>query len=255
MTTDALGQEIIIGEKYSYSQHSNGTITIVRGTAEKIENGRVTLGEVEERSGLNGRIKSEFKSQSRRRNVYAVTLFPVEEKKEKLYRTPQILGEVFSPCFMTEEKFEEGYKNSEFWTDNNFMLEYRRHIAAMCHVASGAKIYILKNWQKVKDWTDLHLIVKHGPSGEITEYFNYVPREPRDENRQGSSIFNEVFPEMEKDDEKRHNPILTFDAVVLDPTDGDFSVTINGNEHWWISDESVVVIADFIEQYLKDEQQ
>jgi D-tyrosyl-tRNA(Tyr) deacylase len=42
--------------------------------------------------------------------------------------------------------------------------------------------------------------------------------------------------------------------VVLDPTDGDFSVTINGNEHWWIQDEAVIIIADYIEKQLKTQE-
>jgi hypothetical protein len=252
MTTDALGKEIQIGEKYSYSQHSNGTITIVRGTAEKIENGRVTLGEVEERWGVCGKIENDFEPQKRRRNVYAATLFPVMEEEKKLYRIPQIVGEVMRPCFMTEEKFEEGYRSSVFWTESNFMDAYRNHIVGMGHVAECAKIYIFKNWKKITDWTDLHLIVSHGPSGKVTEYFNYVPREKKDTPRNGSKIFEKVFQSMEEDDKKRHNPVITFDDVVLDPTDGDFSVTINGNEHWWIKDEAVIVLANFIEEKLKE---
>jgi hypothetical protein len=38
------------------------------------------------------------------------------------------------------------------------------------------------------------------------------------------------------------------------PTDGDFSVTINGNEHWWIQDEAVIIIADYIEKQLKTQE-
>ena len=50
-----------------------------------------------------------------------------------------------------------------------------------------------------------------------------------------------------------HNPIVTIDEVVLDPTDGDFSITVNGGkEHWWIGDEEVILIADYIEEKLKN---
>ena len=53
-------------------------------------------------------------------------------------------------------------------------------------------------------------------------------------------------------DKERHNPIREFNSVVLDPTDGDFSITVNGNEeHWWIQDKAIIIIADFIEQKLK----
>jgi hypothetical protein len=195
MTTDALGKEIQIGEKYSYSQHSNGAISIVRGTAEKIENGRVTLRDVEERSGLWGKIKENFVPQKRRRNVYAATLFSIPEEKEKLYKIPQIIGEVMRPCFMTEEQFEEGYQSSVFWTDKDFMNAYRKHIVGMGHIAECAKIFILKNWKKITDWTDLHLVVTHGPSGKVTEYFNYVPIEKKNTNRKKytSERFKDIF--------------------------------------------------------------
>ena len=39
--------------------------------------------------------------------------------------------------------------------------------------------------------------------------------------------------------------------MVLDPSDGDFSLTINGKEHWWIQDEAVIIIANYIENQLK----
>jgi hypothetical protein len=43
--------------------------------------------------------------------------------------------------------------------------------------------------------------------------------------------------------------------VILDPTDGDFSVTINGDKnHWWIHDEEVIVIANYIEETIKNEE-
>jgi hypothetical protein len=40
---------------------------------------------------------------------------------------------------------------------------------------------------------------------------------------------------------------------VLDPTDGDFSIVINEtDDHWWIGDEEIIVIADYIETHLKE---
>jgi len=251
MTTDALGKEIQIGEKYSYSQHSNGHLAIVRGVAEKVERGRVTLGEVEERGGVYGKIDTKFKPQNRRRSVYAATLFPIVEEEEKLFQIPQIIGEFMRPCFMSEEKFEEGYRTSKFWTEANFMDAYRNHIVGMGHVAECAKIYILKNWKKIKDWNDLHLVVTHGPTNKETEYYNYTPSFTERSNESESSIINDIFSSLDEDNQKRHNPVTSFDDVVLDPTDGDFSVTINGNEHWWIKDEAVIVLANFIEEKLK----
>jgi hypothetical protein len=60
-----------------------------------------------------------------------------------------------------------------------------------------------------------------------------------------------MMERIKEHNRERHNPIVSFDEVVLDPTDGDFSVTINGKGHWWISDDSVIAIADYIEKQLK----
>ena len=57
----------------------------------------------------------------------------------------------------------------------------------------------------------------------------------------------------DKKKKRNQNPVLTINNVVLDPTDGDFSITINGKEHWWIQDEAVIIIADYIEKRLKKE--
>jgi len=165
--------------------------------------------------------------------------------QEKKYER-QIPGEFGRPVFMSEEEFEEGYKRSIFWTDSKFMDEYRKHMAGMSHVAECAKIYIYKNWEKVQDWSGLEVIVIHGPSGEATEYYNHehylVPK---------NSIISDIFEEMERERKEKHNPVKSIDRVVLDPSDGDFSLTINGKEHWWIQDEAVIIIADYIENQLK----
>jgi len=172
-------------------------------------------------------------------------------KKKEEYKQ-QILGEVFTPVFMTEDEFEKGYKESIFWTDKDFMSEYRKHIAAMSHVSECAKIYILKNWAEVKDWSELDVVIVHGPSGKMTEYYNYVPREINNDRKIKEGAYSNLLKEIDEKNKLKHNPIREFNEVILDPTDGDFSVTVNGNEeHWWIQDEAVIIIADYIEQQLK----
>ena len=62
-----------------------------------------------------------------------------------------------------------------------------------------------------------------------------------------------MFARVDKRNKLRHNPVHTVDNIVLDPSDGDFSVTINGGqEHLWIQDEAVIVIANYIETQLKE---
>ena len=175
--------------------------------------------------------------------------------RKKKYRLPQIPGEIFRACFMTEDEFEAGYKRSHFWTDKNFMEEYRNHMVGMSHVAECAKIYILKNWKEVNDWSGLNVIVVHGPTGKETDYFNYVPRERKKENELGeASVFSRFSHQIEEEEKTRHNPIREFNEVILDPTDGDFSITVNGKEeHWWIQDEAIIVIANYIEETTKNQ--
>jgi hypothetical protein len=176
----------------------------------------------------------------------------------------QIPGKIFTPCFMNEEDFENGYRNSIFWTEKDFFNEYRKHIAAMSHVAECAKIFILKNWEKVTDWSDLEVIIIHGPTGESTDYYNHTKHIARTERRKKRQEENnksarklpeslrKIHLEMEENDRARHNPIQSITNVVLDPSDGDFSLTVNGKEHWWIQDEAVIIIANHIENQLKN---
>lgn len=164
----------------------------------------------------------------------------------------QISGEIFTPCFMSEEEYKEGYRNSAFWVEGDYLDEYRSHIIAMSHIASMAKIFILENWKKITDWSGLHVKITHGPTGEVTEYYNYVPHISGQEG--STKSWDRILEEMNKDNEKKHNPITEVNSIVLDPTDGDFSITVNGGkEHWWINDEEIIIIADYIEHKIKSE--
>ena len=160
-----------------------------------------------------------------------------------------IHGSIFSPCFMTEEEFENGYKSSIFYVNKDFKKEYENHIAAMGHIANIAKSYILNNWEKVKDWSDLEVFVIHGPTGKGTYYYSYKERIRKKEY--GSGMISDLLIKSDRRRKRNQNPILSISNVVLDPTDGDFSITINGNEHWWIQDEAVIIIADYIENQIK----
>jgi len=166
-----------------------------------------------------------------------------------------ITGQLFSPCFMTEQEFENGYKESTFYVDKDFLQAYRNHMVAMEHIASIAKSYVFNNWQKVTDWSNLDIEISDGAKGgAITEYFNADNKPGRDysdPNIKKSKTWVKLMESIEEHNRERHNPIVSFDDVVLDPTDGDFSVTINGKEHWWISDDIVIAIADYIEKQLK----
>jgi len=162
----------------------------------------------------------------------------------------QIYGSSMTPCFVTEADFEEAYRNSTFYVDSNYLKEYQKHLAALEHIANIAKSYILNHWKKVSNWKDLEVIMIHGPTGKATEYYNYVPYIKENNS---SEIWQKMMAGVDEENQKRHNPILEVNSVVLDPSDGDFSITVNGDqEHWWIQDEAVIIIADYIEKQLNN---
>ena len=155
----------------------------------------------------------------------------------------QTFGMLMRPCSAIEAENETIWKSSEFYTEANFYSEYSKHIIAMQHIAECAKIYITKKWAEVSDWKYLNVVIQDN-SGTKTEYFNYIPRNKH------TTTKSSVRERMEADRAKRHNPISTITDVVLDPTDGDFSLTINGKCHLWIDNESVIIIAAYIEKTL-----
>lgn len=174
-------------------------------------------------------------------------------KRGRKKHFPQLIGGGgFSPCFMTESEFEEAYKSSIFYVDKDFRSEYEKHIAGMGHVANIAKSYILNNWKMVKDWSDLEVVVEHGPTGDKVYYYSYKERIRRKDYTNNKGILvTDMFLKWDKAKKRNQNPVVTIDEVVLDPTDGDFSVTINGHQHWWIQDEAIIIIADYIEKQIK----
>ena len=76
-TNDALGNPIVIGQKYGYSQQSSGSVTVVVGTVEKINELKVTLCDIQERRGLWGVITEQFRNETRKRSVNACHLFKI----------------------------------------------------------------------------------------------------------------------------------------------------------------------------------
>jgi len=159
----------------------------------------------------------------------------------------QIVGEVMTPCFATEDEFEKGYQNSKFYVDSDYLKAYREHLIALSHVANIAKSYILNNWQKIEDWSDLEITLKHGLTGDLGEYYTYSPNTRL---QSSDSAFSKIMQEIDDNNQKKHNPIIKVSDVVLDPTDGDFSITVNDTPYWWISDQAVILIADHIEKTL-----
>lgn len=155
------------------------------------------------------------------------------------------------PSASTVEGHERIFQSSDYSVKTDFYKNYSNHIAAMQIVAGCAKHYILNNYKKIIDWSNLDVIIEDN-SGNPTEYFNYKERPKRKKvvGKGSSEYMSKTLERFFKEDKEKHNPITSLTDVVLDSTDGDFSLTINGKDHNWISDDSVIIIADYIEKEL-----
>ena len=170
--------------------------------------------------------------------------------------------------FLEEGDYKKHWQSSIFWVEKDYRSEYEKHRQGMSHIAEFAKMYILENYEKVKDWSGLDLKVRHNMSGYTEDFYNHhkpeMPKpEPSErikkflalvskEEPKRDDTFQNLLDEIEEKNKSRHNPILTFDKAVLDTTDGDFSVVINGKDFYWIDDEPIIEIADYMEQQLKN---
>lgn len=152
-------------------------------------------------------------------------------------------GKLFRSGFLNQKELSEALKSSTLYVNKNFYEEYSKRKAELQHISLCAKSYIMENWQQVKSWKGLDVTIIDN-TGKSTKYYNYEPL-PKG-NGQKSDVYDRIFSRLEKD----HNPIETFEPF-LDTSDEDFSVTLNGKKHLWIDDESVIVIAEFIENSLK----
>lgn len=168
-----------------------------------------------------------------------------------------------------EERVYKRLRESEFYK-GNFGKEYYQRYSEMNKVVEAAKMYIIDNYQKISDWTELHFklcgygedrgTVRFGMKDE--ERKRRYPPKPRSESKSRLRRLAEehTSPHIEEmlkriDDEKIQ--VESFEAV-YDWTDGDFSVTVNGKLYMWIdhhNPDAVIEIAHFIEKQLNNGEQ
>ena len=142
-----------------------------------------------------------------------------------------------------EEEVLSGIREGRKYKEGNFETRYIEFVAETRSIVEAAKIYVLDNYKKVKDYKTLHLMLRCA-NHEGTQYFG--TRSKR--GKGGSEIFNKLINELNK----QTTEIKTFDAAVYDWTDGDFSVTFNGVGYNWIDSNSIIDIAAHIERKLDD---
>ena len=154
------------------------------------------------------------------------------------------------PCSFSLEENEKVMQSSDYSVSKDFLNSYQNHIAAMEIVAECGKIYILNNYSKVKDWSRLNVVVEDNE--KTVDYFNCeIEKRRLIPYKRSSNILDKIMRRHEAEDRERHNPITYLGECCLDTSDGDFSLKINNTNHLWISDESVIIIADYIEEQLR----
>jgi hypothetical protein len=136
----------------------------------------------------------------------------------------------------------------KYETESNYAEKYMELQYGMTIVAQCAKKFVLENYMKVDDWSDINLTVLDN-SGEKTKYYKYkeMAKQPR------PSVINKLIDEINEKKKAGHNPVNTITEVVLDEFDGDFSIKVNGRDHFWIDDQTIIQLADYIENKLKND--
>lgn len=83
MVFDALGNEIVLGERYGYSNRANGNVTVVIGRAIKIneETSNVTLSVERKLKGIyNSDLRDDQNSGNGKSSVLSNTIFPLRNE-------------------------------------------------------------------------------------------------------------------------------------------------------------------------------
>lgn len=144
-----------------------------------------------------------------------------------------------------EEEVLSGIRGGRKYQEGNFEIRYIEFSAEIRSIVEAAKIYILDNYKKVKDYKDLHLMLRCA-NHEGTQYFG---KRSRSKKEGGSKVFKKMIEELDKQTVE----IKKFDDAVYDWSDGDFSVTFNGVNYNWIDANSIIDIAAHIERKLDND--
>jgi hypothetical protein len=146
-----------------------------------------------------------------------------------------------------EEGILNSIRSSEKYKSGNFEKTYISAFAELRGVVEAAKIYILDNYQKVKDYNELHLMLTCVNHKEKV-YFGQKSKRSKKKKGDKENSLDRLIKEI---DDKTIQ-IKTFDQAVYDWTDGDFSVVFNGVNYNWIDSNSIVDIAAYIEKKLTE---
>lgn len=130
-------------------------------------------------------------------------------------------------------------RNSEKYQLKNFDSEYNRLRSEISKVVSAAKIYIVDNHKKINDYKDLSLMLRCANHDNTV----YIGRKEKRKKRK-SGIIDKILAELNRVTIE----VDVFNEAIYDWSDGDFSVVFNGVGYNWIDSNSIINIANYIEE-------
>ena len=95
-------------------------------------------------------------------------------------RNIAIFGMLLRPCSLNLEDNEETMKSSDYFTDKNFLEKYNHNLGINTIISELAKIYILENWSKVKDWSELSVKILDNSSDLFSFQTAYQIKDPNE---------------------------------------------------------------------------
>ncbi len=146
----------------------------------------------------------------------------------------------------SEQEVLDGIRNSEQYNSKDFSSNYFRLSGELSMVVRAAKIYILDNYEKVKDYSELSLVIRCA-NHDSTKYFGKKIEKRSKKDGSGSRVISKIIEELDRE----RIEIKEFNEAVYDWSDGDFSVVFNGISYNWIDPMSVIEIASYIEERIK----
>lgn len=143
-----------------------------------------------------------------------------------------------------EENVLKNIRSSEKYSEKKFSENYFRLSGEMRRVVEAAKIYILDNFKKIDDYSDLSLMLRcANHNGTV-----YIGKKEDELKERRSGIISKMLKELND----QTIEVSTFDNAIYDWSDGDFSIILNGVGYNWIDSHSIINIADYIESKLDE---
>jgi hypothetical protein len=163
-----------------------------------------------------------------------------------------------------EESKLKSLRDTEHYRNCDFQNEYFRRLSEMGEIVEAAKVYVADNYQRVEDWAELSMSLRHGK--ETTEFGmkraereKRYPPKPKGESpkRRVRDARPETLSKMKKmleEADERRVQVESVTEVVYDWTDGDFSLTINGKGYLWINygnPDCIIALAEYVKKFAK----